>query len=283
MTRWSMRSTVVASGVTATLLRIVQHLRGELGDLLRHGGREHQRLPLLTGSLRHDLPDVVDEAHVEHAVGFVEHQHFDAVEAQRVLLHRDRAGGRAWRPARRRRSSGRAPGGPSGRRRWRARSAGADGGHRRGSCRGSGRTIRASGSAPARGRSCVRARSGLAARRLRIGSAKAAVLPVPVCAMPMMSPPVMHERDGLGLDRGGGVVLLFGEGTGNGFGEAEFSKSGQRTNFLLCESRPAFCERQEPRIAGLRHPRVAGLSGLRKKPDNGAENRLLIFVHAARD
>ena len=40
------------------------------------------------------------------------------------------------------------------------------------------------------------------------------------------------EWDGLGLDGGGGFVLLFGEGTANGFGEAEFSKSGQRTNFL---------------------------------------------------
>ena len=34
-----------------------------------------------------DLADVVDEAHVEHAVGFVEDEDFDAVEPQRVALH----------------------------------------------------------------------------------------------------------------------------------------------------------------------------------------------------
>ena len=33
-----------------------------------------------------DALDVVDEAHVEHAVGFVEHQHLDLVEAQRALV-----------------------------------------------------------------------------------------------------------------------------------------------------------------------------------------------------
>ena len=33
-----------------------------------------------------DAADVGDEAHVEHAVGFVEHQHFDLVEAQRALV-----------------------------------------------------------------------------------------------------------------------------------------------------------------------------------------------------
>jgi hypothetical protein len=36
-----------------------------------------------------------------------------------------------------------------------------------------------------------------------------------------------HKWDGLDLDRGGSDVLLFGEGTGNGFGKAEFSKSSQ--------------------------------------------------------
>ena len=29
----------------------------------------------------------MDEAHVEHAVGFIEHQHLDLVEAQRVGAH----------------------------------------------------------------------------------------------------------------------------------------------------------------------------------------------------
>ena len=34
----------------------------------------------LRRQLGDDPADVVDEAHVEHAVGFVEHEHLDAVE-----------------------------------------------------------------------------------------------------------------------------------------------------------------------------------------------------------
>ena len=42
-----------------------------------------------------DALDVVDEAHVEHAVGFVEHEHLDLVEAQRALVHEiEQAAGR---------------------------------------------------------------------------------------------------------------------------------------------------------------------------------------------
>ncbi len=74
--------------------RVLQHLLGEVGDILRHGGREQQRLPNLR-QLRHDLPDVVDEAHIEHAVGFVEHERFDRVEPHRVALHQIEQA--AWR------------------------------------------------------------------------------------------------------------------------------------------------------------------------------------------
>ena len=74
---------------------IAQHRFGEFGDILRHRRREEQRLPL-DRQLGDDLPDVVDEAHVEHAVGFVEHQEFDLVELQPVALHEveQAAGGR---------------------------------------------------------------------------------------------------------------------------------------------------------------------------------------------
>ena len=82
-----MRSTVVACGVTAHAYRISQHRIGELFDFLRHGGREQQRLPLLR-QLRDNLPDVVNEAHVEHAVGFVEHEHLDMVEMDCAALIR---------------------------------------------------------------------------------------------------------------------------------------------------------------------------------------------------
>jgi hypothetical protein len=54
--------------------RIAQHLRGQRGDLARHGGREQQRLAV-GRDLGDDRPDVVNETHVEHAVGLVEHQH----------------------------------------------------------------------------------------------------------------------------------------------------------------------------------------------------------------
>jgi len=65
---------------------VAQHLFGELGDVLRHGCREEQRLPP-DRQLTHDLPDVVDKTHVEHAVGFVEYEEFDLAELQPVALH----------------------------------------------------------------------------------------------------------------------------------------------------------------------------------------------------
>ncbi len=66
--------------------RVAQHLRGEFGDGARHRRGEHQRLPL-GRKLGDDFADVVDEAHVEHAVGFVEHETFDVAETQRIALH----------------------------------------------------------------------------------------------------------------------------------------------------------------------------------------------------
>ena len=41
----------------------------------------------LAGSFADDAADVVDEAHVEHAVGFVEHEHLDAVELHGAVRH----------------------------------------------------------------------------------------------------------------------------------------------------------------------------------------------------
>ncbi len=80
---------------------VAQHGFGELGDVLRHGGREEQRLAL-DRQLGDDFADVVDEAHVEHAVGFVEHQELDLAELQPVALDEieQAAGGRHQRPRR---------------------------------------------------------------------------------------------------------------------------------------------------------------------------------------
>ena len=52
-------------------LGVLQDLRRELGDVARHGGGEQQRLALL-GDRADDAAHVLDEAHVEHAIGLVE-------------------------------------------------------------------------------------------------------------------------------------------------------------------------------------------------------------------
>ena len=99
-----------------------------------------------------------------------------------------------------------------------------DGGRRCGSCRRSGWQARAWGSAPGRGSPCAAPGGGPGARRCRIGSAKAAVLPVPVWAMPSRSLPSISARDGLGLDgRGCGVAFGF-ERLQEARVEAEFKK-----------------------------------------------------------
>jgi hypothetical protein len=74
--------------------RISQHVLREIGDRLGHGRGEQQGLALRR-QFRDDPADVVDEAHVEHAIGFIEHQDLDPVEPQRVALHEvDEAPGR---------------------------------------------------------------------------------------------------------------------------------------------------------------------------------------------
>ena len=60
-------------------LRVAQQVLGEAGDVAEEGGAVHHRL----ARARHvvgDRRDVVDEAHVEHAIGFVEDQHLDVLE-----------------------------------------------------------------------------------------------------------------------------------------------------------------------------------------------------------
>ena len=65
-------------------LRITHELRRQLLDAHRVGGGEQQGLPARRG-LFDDVFDGVVEAHVEHAVGFVEDQRVQAVEYQRTL------------------------------------------------------------------------------------------------------------------------------------------------------------------------------------------------------
>ena len=61
--------------------RIVQEGIGDALDFRRHGRREEQGLARERHQLA-DALDVGDEAHVEHAVGFVDDQQFDAGEQQ---------------------------------------------------------------------------------------------------------------------------------------------------------------------------------------------------------
>src|SRR3990170_1193302 len=69
----------LGGGVAARHLdqhRRVQQTVGELLDLVGERGGKEQVLPL-SGQQREDLADVADEAHVEHAVGLVQHQDLD--------------------------------------------------------------------------------------------------------------------------------------------------------------------------------------------------------------
>ena len=56
------------------------------------------------GQRRDDLLHVVDEAHVEHAVGLVEHEHLERLVRDEPLAHRGRAAGPASPPGRPRRA-----------------------------------------------------------------------------------------------------------------------------------------------------------------------------------
>ena len=59
---------------------------GQLGDLLRHGSAEEQGLAL-GRQLGDHLLHIVDEAHVQHAVGFVQYEDLQVVQVNEALLH----------------------------------------------------------------------------------------------------------------------------------------------------------------------------------------------------
>jgi hypothetical protein len=58
----------------------------ERRDGARHRCGKQQRLPLRR-KLRDDFANVVDKAHIEHPVGFIEHEKFHVAETQRVARH----------------------------------------------------------------------------------------------------------------------------------------------------------------------------------------------------
>ena len=61
-------------------------LVGQLLDFARERGGEHERLPFLRQRF-HDLPDRRKKTHVQHAIGFVEHEKFEPGKIGRALLH----------------------------------------------------------------------------------------------------------------------------------------------------------------------------------------------------
>ncbi len=74
--------------------RVAHGVATDFADGLGKSRREQQCLPFLRG-LADDFPDRFFETHVEHAVGFVQHQRADAAQVQGLLAHQflDAAGG----------------------------------------------------------------------------------------------------------------------------------------------------------------------------------------------
>ena len=66
--------------------RAVQQAVCQRADLGREGGREQQVLAF-GRQLGDDAADIVDEAHVQHAVGFVQHEDLHAGQVDGALLH----------------------------------------------------------------------------------------------------------------------------------------------------------------------------------------------------
>ena len=67
-------------------VRLLEDFVGKMAHFAGHGGGEEQVLPP-RGQCAEDLPDAGEKAHVEHVVGFVEHQDLDPVQAENALLH----------------------------------------------------------------------------------------------------------------------------------------------------------------------------------------------------
>ena len=76
----------LGDGCHRNLDGVAQQLRCQRTNFMRHGGREKQRLTALR-DLGNDLAQGPDEAQIHHLVGFVDDQHFRAVERQRAGRH----------------------------------------------------------------------------------------------------------------------------------------------------------------------------------------------------
>ena len=72
---------LVAHVGSAKVHRLRHVAAGEIDDLPRHGGGEEHGLAL-RGDHRDDALDIGQEAHVEHLVGLIEHEHLDMREVE---------------------------------------------------------------------------------------------------------------------------------------------------------------------------------------------------------
>ena len=261
--------------------RIAQHRFGELGDVPGHRGGEEQRLPL-DRQLGNDLPDVVDEAHVEHAVGLVEHEKFDVTELQSVALHE------IEQPAGR------------GDQNLDARHDRADLTSHRDAA---DRQRRGQANVAAIGVEAVENLARQFTRRRKHQHAAGLGLRLD----PMLQKPMQdrkregcglagaglgnaddvtageREGDGLSLDGRGREVAFFLERTRDGIGEAEILKGGQKVGSFHCKGQAPGRSSARAREGCRRHPRVWGvgfcwLKGASQKPLDGLKNTRLALT-----
>jgi len=68
-------------------LRIVHVLVGELEHSMRERRREqHVQTTVMLGQAPQHVPNVFDEAEIEHAIGFIENEHLNAAQPENPLL-----------------------------------------------------------------------------------------------------------------------------------------------------------------------------------------------------
>ena len=73
------------AGRDLNALWVFEQVVGQGADVIAEGGREQQAL-LVGRHQRQNFFDVVDKAHVQHAVGLVQHQHFNVGQIHEALL-----------------------------------------------------------------------------------------------------------------------------------------------------------------------------------------------------
>ena len=73
------------AGRDLNALWVFEQVVGQGADVIAEGGGEQQAL-LVGRHQRQNFFDVVDKAHVQHAVGFVQHQHFNVGQIHEALL-----------------------------------------------------------------------------------------------------------------------------------------------------------------------------------------------------